>query len=219
MADFAKWIVAAEPALPWSAGTFMEAYAGNREAANDLAIEASAVGQALLAFVRGRGDWEGTSLELLDELTAETYPGTHARKPNDWPKTAKAMNNAVRRLAPPLRRLGIDVLIPNRTGKARKIVLKWVGDSSSPPSPPSHEGPVVRTTSVMSDGQAAANDGPNGRASSPVRADADPRTPRADDCDDGDGLFLGQSEEPMAGLPDVGPQQRPQVQKKAGVRI
>src|SRR5215213_1019533 len=39
MADFAEWIVAAEPALPWEPGVFLMAYAGNQEDANDLTLE------------------------------------------------------------------------------------------------------------------------------------------------------------------------------------
>ena len=46
MADFAEWIVAAEPALPWEAGAFLTAYTATRQDANDLTLEASPVAQA-----------------------------------------------------------------------------------------------------------------------------------------------------------------------------
>jgi hypothetical protein len=50
MADFAQWAVAAEPALGLKEGEFMRAYVGNRESANDLALEASPLEKQLAAY-------------------------------------------------------------------------------------------------------------------------------------------------------------------------
>src|SRR5258706_7478208 len=61
MADFARWAVAAEPALGLRLGEFMNAYMGNREAAKDLALEASPVSAALLTLVEDCERWEGTA--------------------------------------------------------------------------------------------------------------------------------------------------------------
>jgi hypothetical protein len=44
MADFAKWVTAAEPALGWEPGTFMGAYTANRDESHELALEASIAG-------------------------------------------------------------------------------------------------------------------------------------------------------------------------------
>jgi hypothetical protein len=38
MADFALWATAAETAFGWPSGTFMTAYQGNRESANEVAL-------------------------------------------------------------------------------------------------------------------------------------------------------------------------------------
>jgi hypothetical protein len=54
MADFASWAVAAEPGLGLEAGAFMRAYATNRDAAHDLALEASLIASAVRTLV-GRG--------------------------------------------------------------------------------------------------------------------------------------------------------------------
>jgi hypothetical protein len=43
MADFALWVAAAEPALGCPEGAFLEAYTGNREQANELALEAALI--------------------------------------------------------------------------------------------------------------------------------------------------------------------------------
>jgi hypothetical protein len=57
MADFARWVAAAEPALGWKSGSFMLAYAGNRETANASALEGSIIAgviQQLVANAAGR---------------------------------------------------------------------------------------------------------------------------------------------------------------------
>src|SRR5262249_20763558 len=43
MADFAKWIVACEAALPWTTGAFLEAYETNRDEAIEVGLEASPI--------------------------------------------------------------------------------------------------------------------------------------------------------------------------------
>lgn len=67
MADFARWVVAAEPACPWKPGEFLSAYMRNRDDANVTVLESSIIYGALVAL----GDFEGTSTGLLEALTAE----------------------------------------------------------------------------------------------------------------------------------------------------
>ena len=51
MADFAKWVVACEPALEMPPGTFLRRYEENRMTAHDLAIEGSAVADSVRRFI------------------------------------------------------------------------------------------------------------------------------------------------------------------------
>jgi len=118
MADFARWVVAAEPALPWPEGGFMDAYEGNREAANDVAIEASPVGPALMSLMNERHEWAGKAADLLAELEANNAD-EYQRKCRGWPKGPQAMGNALRRLAPNLRAVGIEYHPPAQTDKRR----------------------------------------------------------------------------------------------------
>jgi hypothetical protein len=112
MADFAKWVVAAEPALGWPAGRFMEAYTANRDSANDLALECAAVAGGVQTFMADRSRWEGTWKELLAELNRLADDAT--RKDEDWPKSARGLSGQLRRIAPNLRRAGIDSQLPDR---------------------------------------------------------------------------------------------------------
>ncbi len=121
MADFAVRAVAAETAMPWPAGTFLRAYADVRSAGHELAIEASSVGQTLLPWMQDRIEWSGTSTELLADLEAHVDEKVTRRQ--DWPKRPRDLSAALRRLAPTLRELGLEVEFA-RSGRTRSIHIR-----------------------------------------------------------------------------------------------
>ncbi|MGV3723559.1 MAG: hypothetical protein ACO1SX_21900 [Actinomycetota bacterium] len=121
MADFAVWVMAAEPALPWEAGTFLTAYNGNRKDANAGVLESSPIASLILPLAE-RSDqwgnevgWEGTSAELLACLEGEALD--EVRKAKSWPKTATALSSVLRRLSPNLRAEGVAVEFGKTNGK------------------------------------------------------------------------------------------------------
>lgn len=128
MADFACWVVSAESAMPWKLGAFMGAYTGNRAEANDLALEASPVASMLIRWMESRQgvEWNGTASELLSNLDQFEPLKAGARRPTDWPKSARGLSGALRRVSPNLRIAGIDVELPDGptgTGKAKRREL------------------------------------------------------------------------------------------------
>ena len=124
MADFALWGTAAEVALGLRPGEFMGAYTGNREVANELAMEASAIGPAVLGLMDDREQWEGTAKELLAELGSDRHSDMNTRRRSDWPHTPHKLSGQLRRLAPNLRKLGVEAVFQNvRTNRGRKITL------------------------------------------------------------------------------------------------
>lgn len=146
MADFATWATAGEGALGLSTGAFMAAYAGNREEANELAIETSPVGKAIMDLMGSTDSFNGTATELLCELNKRVDENT--RKAKVWPKTANVLGGIVKRLAPNLRAAGISVVhTPSGRGKGKRrgILLGRVPQSVVPvvptvPTPGIHEG-------------------------------------------------------------------------------
>ena len=106
MADFATWAEACTQAY-WPAGSFMAAYRQNIAAANEVVIESSQVGDAVRRFMATQTRWEGTASDLLELLT-RIIPEPLARE-RSWPKSARALSGKLRRAAPPLRKVGIDV--------------------------------------------------------------------------------------------------------------
>jgi hypothetical protein len=107
MADFAVWATAAEGALNWPAGSFLRAYTGNQDEANELALEASPLVPPLRQFVEQQhtGRWEGTAGDLLKAL--KLLVSEETAKGSDWPKRPHVLSGRLRRLAPNLRQVGI----------------------------------------------------------------------------------------------------------------
>jgi len=106
MADFALWMIAAEPGLGWKSGTFMAAYQTNREVANEVAIEASPIAALLLDLLARDGDFEGTAGDLLKLLNERADP--NATRKRGWPQTPSHLSGLLKRLAPNLRSSGIE---------------------------------------------------------------------------------------------------------------
>ena len=129
MADFAKWVSAAEPALPWEPGGFMAAYTGNRIEAVAASIEADLVASAIRDFMQTRESWEGTASALLSGLEAVTDEKT--KKDKGWPQTSKALGKRFRRAMSPLRAIGIEITLPDRQNKARLIQIDRAGKNMS----------------------------------------------------------------------------------------
>lgn len=105
---------------------------GNRESANELALEASPIAATLVELTRQRGTWKGNSSDLLETLNQ--YVSDETTKQQGWPKRPNALSGAVKRIAPNLRAAGIECNM-GRTKAGRFITLEYRGKSSSPSSP------------------------------------------------------------------------------------
>lgn len=110
LADFYEWAVACEKGLGLPAGAIERAYRGNIASANDLAIEASPVAQAIVSLMGDVADWTGTTAGLLKLLTnrLEGAGENPARKPK-WPQTARKLGADLKEISPNLRRKGIAI--------------------------------------------------------------------------------------------------------------
>jgi hypothetical protein len=127
MADFGLWATAAEPALGLASGGFMLAYAGNRAAGNELALESSPVGKVVLDFVAAKTAWTGSASDLLGEL--DEIADDKTKKLRGWPQSARPLSGIIKRLAPNLRAAGVDVEL-GRTSRGRYITFGRIRESS-----------------------------------------------------------------------------------------
>lgn len=136
MADPALWATAGETALGWPRGTFIAAYKQNLNEGASASLDANHVGVAIRQLLDKNDEWKGEAAELLSTLD-ELVPH-ELRRPKNWPETPRALSNCLRRLAPALRRSGIDIAF--QKGKRRLIRLWNRGIPASSASPVGSEG-------------------------------------------------------------------------------
>jgi energy-coupling factor transporter ATP-binding protein EcfA2 len=106
MVDFCQWAAACSQAF-WPAGRFLRAYEQNIASANEVVIEASPVADAVRHFMANREFWKGTAGALLALLTPLVSDALARER--SWPKDATRLSGKLRRVAPPLRKIGFHV--------------------------------------------------------------------------------------------------------------
>lgn len=128
MADFAKWVSACEPALPWKPGTFMSEYLENRQRAAESSVENDPVAQAVVRLVERLKPayWQGTPSDLLTHLTADVDADARGER---WPKAANSLTRWLRRAEPSLLAVGVSVAEFRAPGgkRERLITVKATG--------------------------------------------------------------------------------------------
>ena len=165
MADFARFIVAAEPAMPWGAGGFLLAYSKSRdEGARDL-LEGDVIFPLLVGIIvdgtgmpkgaggegsHSSGTWTGTAGDLLADLNVSR--GVE-KPPRGWPSSPRGLSSHIRRISPAMRLLGIQVEYSKGGGRmnARIMTLSLVPKKDPKlPSDPSDQ-PIGHTGKENSD--------------------------------------------------------------------
>ncbi|MGE3149739.1 MAG: hypothetical protein AB7K04_11795 [Pseudorhodoplanes sp.] len=138
MADFAVWATACEGAHS-TTGNFLSAYTHNRDAAADDVVDADQVAAAIRSAMVSRTVWTQTAASLLGALSEQV--GDKQSKDKGWPSSARALSGRLRRAAPALRRVGVEITF-EREGRARTRTItisrsEGGGVQPSAPSVPS----------------------------------------------------------------------------------
>jgi hypothetical protein len=154
MADFAKLGVAVDRAFGGSGDRFLSRYLGMQNDAHKAALEQSAIARAIWSLVQQSSyRWVGTATALLAELKrlvpeANRLPG--------WPKGPLAVSNALRREAPAMRALGLNVHFEKCTDRLITLTLVNKGDDESSwpdETEPNPDTPIRRGASANSPDQ------------------------------------------------------------------
>lgn len=155
MADFAALGEAVFRVKGKEEGDFLERYNNKRKDGVHRTIDSSPVGAALLAYLgKMPVGWEGELSALLDRL--EPYrPHGEA-----WPRSAKGLGDALRRLAPALRLIGFECKSEGKTGG----VIRWHIFSSPQPKEPSPASPASPGPGVAADAKPGHSAGAAGHA-------------------------------------------------------
>ena len=156
MADFAVWATAAEGALGWEPGSFLRAYAGNREEATETALEADPVVDAVLKLLKDEEEWVGTAAELWAELG--NLVEEDIRHSRAWPGAPNALSGRLKRLAPSLRATGIEYGEHQEPGSRsrkkkvlRRVAQKTDATDATGASETSSDGLGVRSVDSVDD--------------------------------------------------------------------
>jgi hypothetical protein len=123
MADFARWLVSCEPALPWQKGEFLKAYRRKQVEANLDLVEGDQVASAIAEWAEveiregGFADMGAKNLLIaLNRIICDT--------PKDlrrWPANPESLAHRLRRIGPILRARGLEVEHLPRTKKAWSV--------------------------------------------------------------------------------------------------
>ncbi|OJU80988.1 MAG: hypothetical protein BGO11_21180 [Solirubrobacterales bacterium 70-9] len=117
MADFASWVTAAEPALGWPAGSFLEAFEENNGEALKTSLEGSLLAEKILQALADDVVLQGTPADILGLLALRVSHGDSLSKA--WPKNAQGMSRQLTLLNPALREFGV-VIEESHVGRGRE---------------------------------------------------------------------------------------------------
>lgn len=101
-------------------GTFMDIYAAKRSEAFQQTLESSPVAEAVIQLAdkaKSNEVFSGTYTALLDVLDY------YARSNDGWPKSPKGLSNALRRQAPGLKHVGIEIVLDAQRSKRGHMVV------------------------------------------------------------------------------------------------
>jgi hypothetical protein len=120
MADLARWGEACGPALGWKRMEFVNTLFALRDEADAFALDLWPVFPHLVAVLGKENEYRGTVGQLLEKLnmTRRNQIGADSR---DWPRTAKGLGIELRRYAPSLRRVGIEIEWAGRANTGMQI--------------------------------------------------------------------------------------------------
>jgi hypothetical protein len=139
MADFAALGEAVFRVHGKPAGAFLARYTDIRKDGVLRTIDASPVGAALVAYLADvPGGFSGTLADLLERLERHRPSG------EAWPKSAKGLADALRRLAPALRQIGFECKpLPKSGGVIRWNVFPKIQPTEASPQRPQSPCPTA----------------------------------------------------------------------------
>lgn len=121
MADFALWGAAMAEALGYGHERFLSAYRENIGQQNDEALHSSPIAQAVITFMQGQTEWEGSPTELLAELEAIALLEKFNVRSRRWPQGVQALLRRLKEVQSNL--LSIGILIEHgQLGQGRRFI-------------------------------------------------------------------------------------------------
>jgi hypothetical protein len=123
MADFALWGCAIAEALGFTKEEFISAYKENIENQKETVLNDNIIAIAIMSFMNSRNwdKWEGTSSDLLSELT--NHISEQTRRDRLWPKGPSVLSRALNTLKTTFEERGVRIT-NSVTNKSRVITIE-----------------------------------------------------------------------------------------------
>ncbi len=101
----------------------------------NIVLEAEPIAPVLLGWFAGRSSWDGSSQELLDQLSR--HAGESVRQSKRWPSSARGLSGRLRRLAPTVLDHGVELEFLRQAGgsRTRTIAIRHSGGHDRPDRP------------------------------------------------------------------------------------
>lgn len=153
MADFTYWGYAIAEVLGIGGDTFIQAYLGNQDQANEEALSSHPVAAAVLALMKSQSKWVSSVSKLLKELEEVAELERINTKVRTWPKDAHVLSKRLKEVKSNLEEVGIYYEI-RHAGDFKKVTIEKVTDDTGGeedvPSQESIRQKAMRKSSIKS---------------------------------------------------------------------
>lgn len=169
MADFGRVLLAMDRELGTDS---MAKFLAQRDLIASDVVDDDPVGPLLIALLEQQPEFVGNMKELDARLRQQGEPGP------GWPKTARGLSGAIRRLAPALSRRGIEVTPPAMNDRTRRFTLRSTARTARPPGTDADS--ALGPQNPGRDGRAVVDGGPPDRPPDRPAENPSPDLPIAD---------------------------------------
>ena len=137
MADFMRFAEAAAPAVGVGDGVILQTMVRVRSESRQAVVDASPVGLAIVKLLESDSNWIGTVGDLLKAINGIRNVSDELPTRLGWPEAPRGLTNALKRIQPDLREVGIEILMGvRRTSKGAMVEIRRVGDEPTRPTRP-----------------------------------------------------------------------------------
>lgn len=126
MADFARWACAAEKGIGLAENAFWSAYDSNRSSSNEMALDTPLATELreFMEHLTGNA-WTGTASDLHKTLNNFVMgKGEATTSKFGWPKSPNSLSGKLRRIAPNLRAVGLEIDCGRTNGGSKIAIFK-----------------------------------------------------------------------------------------------
>jgi len=126
MADFAEFIIAAEDALPWEKGAFMDAYNSMTSQTVERALDDNVVAAAVMSLMSKNDSCKATPADMLACLGQQPCVTTTIKGTSLWPKAPNKLREMLNRSKGFLEKQGITMNLDSKKDGIKRFKFQKI---------------------------------------------------------------------------------------------